>query len=156
MFSRKGLKAALTQCEQCVCSPCHLRWFAMPWPLLQGQGCMQSRDNLDTAFLEDRPPQLPQNHILCPPFQCSSTVPQAHHPQKKGQFASRPRTDLQTPRSGTEKQTQRESFWGDIQTPPSYGFGRYGFGFFGPRIAFRATGALWGRATPFSIILVCI
>ena len=35
------------------------------------------------------------------------------------------------------------------QTPPSYGFGRYGFGFFGPRIAFRATGALWGRATPF-------
>ena len=32
---------------------------------------------------------------------------------------------------------------------PSYGFGRYGFGFFGPRIAFRATGALWGRATPF-------
>ena len=42
------------------------------------------------------------------------------------------------------------------QTPPSYGFGRYGFGFFGPRIAFRATGALWGRATPFSIILVCI
>ena len=37
-----------------------------------------------------------------------------------------------------------------IQTPPSYGFGRYGFGFFGPRIAFPATGALWGRATPFS------
>ena len=35
------------------------------------------------------------------------------------------------------------------QTPPSYGFGRYGSGFFGPRIAFRATGALWGRATPF-------
>ena len=35
------------------------------------------------------------------------------------------------------------------QAPPSYGFGRYGFGFFGPRIAFRATGALWGRATPF-------
>ena len=35
------------------------------------------------------------------------------------------------------------------QTPPSYGFGRYGFGFCGPRIAFRATGALWGRATPF-------
>ena len=28
-------------------------------------------------------------------------------------------------------------------------FGRYGFGFFGPRIAFRATGARWGRATPF-------
>ena len=36
-----------------------------------------------------------------------------------------------------------------FQTPPSYGFGRYGFGFFGPRIAFPATGALWGRATPF-------
>ena len=35
------------------------------------------------------------------------------------------------------------------QAPPSYGFGRYGFGFFGPRIAFRATDALWGRATPF-------
>ena len=35
------------------------------------------------------------------------------------------------------------------QTPPSYGFGRYGFGFFGRRIAFRATGAPWGRATPF-------
>ena len=35
------------------------------------------------------------------------------------------------------------------QTPPSYGFGRCGFGFFGPRIAFCATGALWGRATPF-------
>ena len=35
------------------------------------------------------------------------------------------------------------------QTPPSYGFGCYGFGVFGPRIAFRATGALWGRATPF-------
>ena len=35
-----------------------------------------------------------------------------------------------------------------VQTPPSYGFGRYGFWFFGPRIAFRATGALWGRATP--------
>ena len=29
-----------------------------------------------------------------------------------------------------------------FQTPPSYGFGCYGFGFFGPRIAFRATGAL--------------
>ena len=38
---------------------------------------------------------------------------------------------------------------GPSQTPPSYGSGRYGFGFFGPRIAFRATGALWGRATPF-------
>ena len=38
----------------------------------------------------------------------------------------------------------------DSQTPPSYGFRRYAFlGFFGPRIAFRATGALWGRATPF-------
>ena len=37
----------------------------------------------------------------------------------------------------------------NCQTPPSYGFGRYGFGFFGPRIAFPATGALWGRATPF-------
>ena len=36
-----------------------------------------------------------------------------------------------------------------FQTPASYGFGRYGFGFFGPSIAFRATGALWGRATPF-------
>ena len=36
-----------------------------------------------------------------------------------------------------------------FQTPPNYGFGRYGFGFFGPRIAFPATGALWGRATPF-------
>ena len=35
------------------------------------------------------------------------------------------------------------------QTPPSYGFGRYGFGFFGPRTAFPTTGALWGRATPF-------
>ena len=35
------------------------------------------------------------------------------------------------------------------QTPPSYGFGRYGFGFFRPRIAFRATDALWGCATPF-------
>ena len=49
----------------------------------------------------------------------------------------------------------RFSFRGNIrrnhpfETPPSYGFGRYGFGFFGPRIAFRATGALWGRATPF-------
>ena len=38
---------------------------------------------------------------------------------------------------------------GIVQTLPSYGFGRYGFGFFGPRIAFPATGALWGRATPF-------
>ena len=37
----------------------------------------------------------------------------------------------------------------NTQGPPSYGFGRYGFGFFGPRIAFRATDALWGRATPF-------
>ena len=36
-----------------------------------------------------------------------------------------------------------------LQTTPSYGFGRYGFAFFGPRIAFRATDALWGRATPF-------
>ena len=35
------------------------------------------------------------------------------------------------------------------QAPPSYGLGRYGFGFFGPRIAFRATCALRGRATPF-------
>ena len=35
------------------------------------------------------------------------------------------------------------------QTPPSYGYGRYGFGLFGPKIAFRATGALWGCATPF-------
>ena len=35
------------------------------------------------------------------------------------------------------------------QAPPSYGCGRYGFGFFGPRIAFCATGAMWGRATPF-------
>ena len=37
----------------------------------------------------------------------------------------------------------------NYQTPPSYGFGRYGFGFFRSRIAFRATGALWGRSTPF-------
>ena len=54
--------------------------------------------------------------------------------------------------------TKREQKWTNankrlhpplFQTPPSYGFGRYGFGFFGPRIAFHATGALWGRATPF-------
>ena len=46
------------------------------------------------------------------------------------------------------------------QTMPSYGFGRYGFAFFGPRIAFRATDALWGRATPFfyhfSVHLSCV
>ena len=47
--------------------------------------------------------------------------------------------------------SENQWFWllSGIQTPPSYGFGRYGFGFFGPRIAFPATGALWGRATPF-------
>ena len=48
---------------------------------------------------------------------------------------------------GTCPRDRRDAHQG--QTPPSYGFGRYGFGFFGPRIAFRATGALWGRATPF-------
>ena len=36
-----------------------------------------------------------------------------------------------------------------LQAPPSYGSGRYGFGVSGPRIPFSATGALWGRVTPF-------
>ena len=49
--------------------------------------------------------------------------------------------------SVSTRQPQRQQFY--TQTPPSYGFGRYGFGFFGPGVAFRATGALWGRATPF-------
>ena len=36
------------------------------------------------------------------------------------------------------------------QAPSSYGSGRYGYGVFGPRIPFCATGALWERVTPFS------
>ena len=36
------------------------------------------------------------------------------------------------------------------QTPPSYGSGRYGFGVFGAQDSVCcATGALWGRVTPF-------
>ena len=64
------------------------------------------------------------------------------------EFHSRPtKTPLKIAKGSTADPLKRPPT--KTQTPPSYGFGRYGFGFFGPRIAFPATGALWGRATPF-------
>ena len=55
--------------------------------------------------------------------------------------------NVRASRNGTKRPEKLYSLF--CQAPPSYGPGRYGFGFSGPRIPFCATGALWGRVTPF-------
>ena len=49
------------------------------------------------------------------------------------------------------KRPNRPSFThAQVQAPPSYGSGRYGLEFSGPRIPFCATGALWRGVMPFA------